>query len=74
MNLTTLSNSLSESNTKSNSLVYEYSLSVVCKENREHLTAAFRFVPNAKNWDEWLSGWKECGYSLLDSPQLINVI
>lgn len=55
--------------------VFEFSLNVIdCDGDIQNLTAAFHSFPSAQDWQEWLSGWSGIGYSLLGSPQLINLI
>ncbi|MEN9871856.1 MAG: hypothetical protein RLZZ171_2848 [Cyanobacteriota bacterium] len=57
--------------------VYEYSFSLINttdNDTQDNLTAAFTFIPTLIDWQEWLSGWISCGYSLSSSPQLIRTI
>jgi hypothetical protein len=58
------------------SLVYEYSLVVLNPEDNDTqlLNAAFSSLPSLEDWQNWLSGWNSCGYSLLAKPQLIRTI
>lgn len=59
------------------SIVYEYSFSLINttdNDTQDNLTAAFTFIPTLIDWQEWLSGWISCGYSLSSSPQLIRTI
>jgi hypothetical protein len=74
--MSTISLAQSPSQLQPNSIVYEYSLTVF---NRQHndtqeLTAAFISQPTIQNWQQWLTGWLNCGYRLSSSPRLINII
>lgn len=78
MNTSTIANSSPNSNSlqQLDQRVFEFSLSVIDRFSGDiqNLTAAFRSFPSAEDWQEWLSGWSGIGYSLLGSPQLINLI
>lgn len=57
--------------------VYEYSFSLINTEDNDtqsNLTAAFTKIPTLQDWQQWLSGWIDCGYSFSSTPLLINVI
>lgn len=60
--------------TQSTTTVYEYSLTVVNSQDNDtqHLTAAFTNLPSPQDWQQWLSGWLDCGYSLATEPVLIR--
>lgn len=71
------SSTISRSNSQvRSSTVYEYSLIVVNPQDNDSqkLTAAFGFTPTATDWQQWLSGWSSCGYSLLGQPRLLRTI
>lgn len=77
MNTSTIANSSPNSNSlqQLDQRVFEFSLNVIdCDGDIQNLTAAFHSFPSAEDWQEWLSGWSGIGYSLLGSPQLINLI
>ena len=58
------------------STVYEYALTVANTDDNDtqELTAAFTSIPNAQDWQQWLNGWVNCGYSLQSTPQLVRAI
>lgn len=58
------------------STVYEYSLIVVNPQDNDSqkLTAAFSYLPTSQDWQQWLTGWLDCGYSLYSEPFLIRTI
>ena len=77
MNTSTIANSSPNSLSlqQLNQRVFEYSLDVINRDGDiQHLTAAFIGLPSDSDWKQWLSGWLGIGYSLLGSPELINLI
>ena len=56
--------------------VYEYALTVVNFQDQDaqNLTAAFRGQPTYLDWENWLLGWNNCNYYLIQQPQLIDII
>ena len=56
--------------------VHEYALTVVnsADNDTQKLTAAFSSFPSPEDWQHWLSGWTNCGYSLNKQPVLIRTI
>ena len=56
--------------------VYEYALTVSnsIDNDIQELVAAFTFIPSLEDWQQWLSGWFDCGYSLNKQPVLIRTI
>jgi hypothetical protein len=57
-------------------IVYEYSFTVFNQQynDTQKLTAAFVSMPTIQDWQQWLTGWFNCGYLLSSSPQLINIL
>lgn len=78
MNTSTIANSSPNSNSlqQLDQRVFEFSLNVIDRFSGDiqNLTASFRGFPSESDWSNWLSGWSGIGYSLLGSPQLINLI
>ena len=58
------------------SKVFEFAFSVHnCVDNdTQTLIAAFSSFPSSEDWQQWLSGWASCGYSLSTDPVLIRTI
>ncbi len=53
--------------------IYEYRLTVANNQNdTQNLTATFNHSPSFQDWQDWLSGWFSCGYSLSSVPALIR--
>ena len=74
MNIYTLTDSHPQPQ-KVTQFVSEYAFSLVDADGDiQNLTASFRGFPSAQDWANWLSGWRECGYSLLSQPSLIYII
>ena len=76
MNTSTIANSsVSRSLQQLDRKVFEFSFDVIdCDGDIQNLTAAFVGFPSDLDWSNWLSGWSNIGYSLLGSPQLIDII
>jgi hypothetical protein len=56
-------------------IVVEYSLALFNPQSgdyQDNLAAAFSCTPSKQDWDNWLSGWTSCGYSLSSNPILVN--
>ena len=54
--------------------LYEYRLTVANEDkDTENLTAVFDHSPSFQDWQEWLSGWSACSYTLTSVPALIRV-
>ena len=62
--------------TQSDSTVFEFILSVHNPQDNDTqtLTAAFPSSPSPQDWQHWLSGWTNCGYSLSTQPVLIRTL
>ena len=62
--------------TQSQSKVFEFAFSVYsfADDDTQTLTAAFSSFPSPKDWQQWLSGWTSCGYSLSTEPVLIRTL
>ena len=62
--------------TPSQSVVFEFAFSVYnsTDNDTQTLTAAFPSFPSSSDWQNWLSGWFDCGYSLNSEPILIRTI
>jgi hypothetical protein len=58
------------------STVFEFAFSVYNSQDNDTQTliAAFSSFPSPQDWQHWLSGWIECGYSLFSEPILIRTI
>lgn len=56
--------------------IYEYRLTVsnFLDKDSQNLTATFDRSPSFQDWQDWLSGWFSCGYSLASVPSLIRTI
>lgn len=75
MTLTTISQSTPQ--VLSQSVVYEYSYSLINKDDndiQDNMTAAFRHIPTTNDWANRLSGWSSIGYQFHSQPQLIRII
>ena len=61
---------------QSTAKVYEYALTVFNSRDNDaqKLTAAFTSIPSFQDWQQWLTGWNSCGYSLVSTPQLVRTI
>ena len=72
MNIHTVTDSTPQKLTQ---FVSEYAFSLVDADGDiQKLTASFSGFPSSQDWANWLSGWKECGYSFLSQPYLISVV
>lgn len=62
--------------TQSQSVVFEFAFSVHNSDDNDTQTliAAFRSFPSPEDWQNWLSGWTDCGYFLNSEPVLIRTI
>ncbi|MEL6928201.1 MAG: hypothetical protein AAFO95_06180 [Cyanobacteria bacterium J06600_6] len=62
--------------TQSKSTVFEFILSIHNPQDNDTqtLTAAFPSFPSTEDWQNWLSGWTSCGYSLTSQPVLIHTL
>ena len=58
------------------STVFEFAFSLYNSSDNDTqtLTAAFSSFPSSEDWQQWLSGWGSCGYSLSTEPVLIRTI
>jgi hypothetical protein len=58
------------------STVFEFAFSVCNSQDNDTQTliAAFSSFPSHQDWQQWLSGWTMCGYSLSSVPVLIRTI
>lgn len=61
---------------QSQSVVFEFAFSVYnsADNDTQTLIAAFPSFPSPKDWQNWLSGWSDCGYCLQSEPLLIRTI
>jgi hypothetical protein len=70
-------NSTSNFFASNSTTVYEYSLTLINTidhDIQDNLTAAFTHIPTLNDWQQWLSGWTDCGYKLQSQPQLLRTI
>lgn len=58
------------------STVFEFAFSLYNSNDNDTQTliAAFSSFPSSEDWQQWLSGWASCGYSLSTEPVLIRTI
>ena len=56
--------------------VFEFALAVHnnADNDTQSLIAAFSSFPSPEDWQQWLDGWTNCGYSLDSEPLLIRTV
>lgn len=60
--------------TQSTVFEFAFTLHNSTDNDTQVLTAAFTSFPSPKDWQNWLSGWSSCGYSLASQPLLVRTI